>query len=177
MKDLITEARELCERATPGPWEWNKDRFHDGYSGITGKDNEEVLFPNCCNDGDDGAAWFEDFPGEADRDFFIRSRTLVPELCDALEKAQEQNKQLLYEVCKLACESLERDRTLARLEAEVAAAVGEGCDYCLSTWPERAADGFSDIWHGNKLSVGYGVYREIGYCPMCGKRLEDKPCG
>jgi hypothetical protein len=53
----------------------------------------------------------------------------------------------------------------------------KGCDYCLSTWPERAADGFSDIWHGNKLSVGYGVYREIGYCPMCGKRLEVKQDG
>jgi hypothetical protein len=49
----------------------------------------------------------------------------------------------------------------------------KGCDYCLSTWPDRAADGFSDIWHKNKLSVGYGVYREIKFCPMCGKRLEE----
>jgi hypothetical protein len=48
----------------------------------------------------------------------------------------------------------------------------KGCDYCLSTWPDRAADGFSDIWHKNKLSVGYGVYREIKFCPMCGRRLE-----
>ncbi len=49
---------------------------------------------------------------------------------------------------------------------------GKGCNYCLQTWPDRAAAGVSDIWHGNKLSVGYGVYREIKFCPMCGKRLE-----
>ena len=49
-------------------------------------------------------------------------KTEVGRLCDALEKAQEQNKQLLYEVCKLACESVEREKNLARLEAEVMAA-------------------------------------------------------
>ena len=51
----------------------------------------------------------------------------------------------------------------------------KGCNYCLQTWPDRAAAGVSDIWHGNKLSVGYGVYREIKFCPMCGKRLEVEP--
>lgn len=51
---------------TKGPWEWVEDKFHGGYSGITGRD-AEVLYPNCCNDGDDGAAWFEDSPSEADR--------------------------------------------------------------------------------------------------------------
>lgn len=48
-----------------------------------------------------------------------------------------------------------------------------GCDYCLATWPNHAG-GLSDIWHGNQLSVGYGIYREINYCPMCGKRLEER---
>ena len=43
------------------------------------------------------------------------------ELCDALEKAEEQNKQLMHELCKLAWESVERDKALARLEAEVMA--------------------------------------------------------
>ena len=42
-------------------------------------------------------------------------------LCDALEKAEAQNKQLMHEVCKLARESVERDKALARLEAEVMA--------------------------------------------------------
>lgn len=51
-----------------------------------------------------------------------------------------------------------------------------GCDYCLTTWPNHAG-GLSDIWHGNQLSVGYGIYREINYCPMCGKRLEVEQDG
>lgn len=49
----------------------------------------------------------------------------IPPLCDALEKSEEQNKQLMHEVCKLACESVEREKTLARLEAEVAARLEE----------------------------------------------------
>ncbi len=167
--DLITEARELCEKATPGPWGYdgmhNEVHCHEDYflivSELRESPHEELL---------------DEFGHTYNPNFALiaRSRTIIPELCDALEKAQEQNKQLMHEVCKLACGSVGREKTLAKLEAEVAAAVGEGCDYCLSTWPERAADGFSDIWHGNKLSVGYGVFREISYCPMCGKRLEDK---
>jgi hypothetical protein len=47
-----------------------------------------------------------------------------------------------------------------------------GCDYCLTTWPNYVG-WLSDIWHGNQLSVGYGVYREINYCPMCGAKLEE----
>lgn len=60
-----------------------------------------------------------------DANFIARSRTLIHELCDALEKAQEQNKQLLHGVCKLACESVERDKALARLEAEAMARLEE----------------------------------------------------
>lgn len=45
----------------------------------------------------------------------------------------------------------------------------EGCNYCLKTNPEYT--GCSDIWHDNKLSVGYGNYIEINFCPMCGRHL------
>lgn len=44
-----------------------------------------------------------------------------------------------------------------------------GCKYCTSSNGEG-----TDIFDGNQLSVGYGVYREIKYCPMCGRRLEQK---
>jgi hypothetical protein len=50
---------------------------------------------------------------------------MLDELCDALEKAEEQNKQLMHEVCRLACESVEREKTLARLEADVVARLEE----------------------------------------------------
>jgi hypothetical protein len=55
------------------------------------------------------------------RSLSLATRDLLNGLCDALEKAQEQNKQLMHEVCKLACESVERDCALAKLEAEVMA--------------------------------------------------------
>jgi hypothetical protein len=71
--------------------------------------------------------------------------------------------------CDLTREILDMAIAALREQAERS----KGCDYCLSTWPDRAADGFSDIWHKNKLSVGYGIYREIKFCPMCGKRLEE----
>jgi hypothetical protein len=53
------EVLEMCEKETPGPWEWKENAWNGGYSGIIGKDDVEVLFPSHRNDGDDGAAWFD----------------------------------------------------------------------------------------------------------------------
>jgi hypothetical protein len=105
--DLITEARELCadaqleaallELKTMSGW-LNKVVYHK--LGIRWSfDNNNLIH------------WIV---------VFMR---LLLELCDALEKAQEQNKQLMHEVCKLACESVEREKTLAKLEAEVEHAI------------------------------------------------------
>ena len=73
MTDLITEARELCEKATPGPWE------------VVGKDAWRIEgFPQVEMNTPDGKY----FPVHNDTDaaFIARSRTLIPALCDALEK-------------------------------------------------------------------------------------------
>ena len=107
--ELITEARELCadaqleaallELKTMSGW-LNKVVYHK--SGIRWSfDNNNLIH------------WIV---------VFMR---LLPELCDALEKAEGQNKQLVHEVCKLACESVKRDVALARLEAEVEARLEE----------------------------------------------------
>ncbi len=45
---------------TPGPWEWSEDKWRGGYSGLYGPNGEDVVVPQHCNDGDDGAAWFDD---------------------------------------------------------------------------------------------------------------------
>ena len=112
MTNLITEARELCEK-------WSLSDY--------------AVFE--CEDCIANMVIYK-----------------VVELCDALEKAEEQNKQLLHEVCKLACESLERDRALAKLEAEVEAAL-------------RWVDGGKAVWDTNVMR----------YCPNCGAKMEDKP--
>ena len=48
---------------TPAPWEWVDDTYWGGYAGIFafGSDDQTVLIPDHCNDGDDGAAWFEEY--------------------------------------------------------------------------------------------------------------------
>lgn len=93
MKDLITEARELH-----AGWMAHESIHHGGGQGAKSDD------------------------GEMSRKFMLWLVDDFPELCDALEKAQEQNKQLMHEVCKLTCESVEREKALAKLEAEVMAA-------------------------------------------------------
>lgn len=70
MTDLITEARELCEKATPGPWMGLRAAY------------EDCLLIKCDKD--------EYLMSQHDVAFIARSRTLIPELCDALEKAQAE---------------------------------------------------------------------------------------
>lgn len=73
MKDLITEARELCEKATQGPLEVEYE--------CDGNGPHEIL-------ADDLVIAEVDFAGNAE--LFARSRTIIPELCDALEKANSK---------------------------------------------------------------------------------------
>ena len=80
---------EVCEKATPEPWEWNVDNYHGGYSGITGKDNAEVLFPDHCNEDDDGAAWFEEFPSVEDGKLIVEARTEAPFAAQKALEARE----------------------------------------------------------------------------------------
>lgn len=44
----------------------------------------------------------------------------------------------------------------------------EPCEFC------EGKDGEGFIIHGNKLSLGYGIYREINLCPMCGRPLKGE---
>jgi hypothetical protein len=72
MKNLITEARELCEKATPGPWEAG------GYGAVCLKSGFKL----------------GNIEGTGNAAFIARSRTLIPELCDALEKANAEIERL-----------------------------------------------------------------------------------
>src|SRR5665647_2868840 len=70
---------------TKGPWKWISDTWNGGYSGIVGEDDAEVLYPDHCNEGDDGAAWFDSLPSDADR-WLI---TAAPEMYEALRAMVE----------------------------------------------------------------------------------------
>lgn len=69
-------------RITPGPWEWVESTFDDGFIGIVSGSGEEVLFPQCANDGDTGKAWFEEV-SEPDRTLIAAA----PELLEACKIA------------------------------------------------------------------------------------------
>lgn len=63
---LSTTEIEMNEKFTPAPWEWVKDRNTDGYYGLYSGDTP-VVYPQRCNDGDEGLAWFstdESYYGE-----------------------------------------------------------------------------------------------------------------
>jgi hypothetical protein len=80
MNDLITEARELCEKATPGKWHWEGELL------LTDAEQFLVLKPYYDDDTDNVSTCVMPY----DAAFIARSRTLIPELCDALEKANAQ---------------------------------------------------------------------------------------
>jgi hypothetical protein len=82
----IDEIRERLSKATPGPWMWNPYTFRGGYSGIVGAYNTDVLYPNRCNDGDTGDAWFEESPSEADRELIAHAITDIPALLQHIEE-------------------------------------------------------------------------------------------
>lgn len=122
---LIAEAREIDRMATPGPWRrHDTDSYAEIHNGDTwGKDLSPIALVGCADDAN----------------FIARSRTLLPALCDALEQAQatleqtwewdmykaalKEIERLRKELAALASESVKRDIALAKLEAEVMAAI------------------------------------------------------
>jgi hypothetical protein len=88
MKDLITEARELCERATPGLWQvkLHNEDYGQGYGEITNfVDMGGTLLKIGIADTAEKYTEYSTFST-----FIARSRTLISELCDALEKANSK---------------------------------------------------------------------------------------
>jgi hypothetical protein len=83
----LEEIEHRNAQRTQGKWTWIKDKFHGGYSGIATEDGSEILYPNCANDGDEGAAWFEDFPTPEDAQFIVRAPEDVTTLTKALRMA------------------------------------------------------------------------------------------
>ena len=84
MTNLITEARELCEKATLGPW--IRSKF--GLNILT--HDSEISTATQKYTGDSAYVADQMAILDANAAFIARSRTLIPELCDALEKAEER---------------------------------------------------------------------------------------
>ncbi|MGI9485438.1 MAG: hypothetical protein ACR2RF_06060 [Geminicoccaceae bacterium] len=75
---------------TPAPWSWHESSWWGGYSGLYGPNGEDIVVPQTCNDGDTGAAWFEEITDE-DRDLIAAA----PETAAELERVREINAELV----------------------------------------------------------------------------------
>lgn len=112
---LIAEARELCEKATPGPWEvkLHNEDYGQGYGETTffvGMYSELLKIGIA-----DSAEKWEKYSTLAA--FISRSRTLIPALCDALEQAQSTLEQT-WEWDMYKCAQREIKRLKKRMEGE-----------------------------------------------------------
>jgi hypothetical protein len=167
MNYLIKEARELASKATEGPWQESyfvdKPRYADW--SVTQKEYANkyeslaVRGPGVVGSSECNRVFaFQPDVLLGDKAFVIRSRTLIPELCDALERAEEQNKQLMHEVCRLACESVERDKAMAKLEAEVMAireamaSVHKSLDFADAQ--RQSSKNYTELAINNGLALG-----------------------
>lgn len=113
---------EICNAATPGPWEWQEDRWNGGYSGMSGAEDASVIYPSHCNDGDDGAAWFDDFPSEADRLFIAAAREGWPHAIKRAIDAEAEVKELDAELDHWKAHYGDLDNKTRQLIARLAAA-------------------------------------------------------
>ena len=113
---------------TLGPWEWSKDTWHGGYSGLYGPGGGDVVVPQCCNDGDDGAAWFDDdILTEAN----ARLIAAAPDLLVALESFAQTGNELLANTngdCSgnCLCDDNRRELAVEVQAAQVAIAKAKG---------------------------------------------------
>jgi hypothetical protein len=100
----IAEIKARAEAATPGPW------YVPLYGFTIDTDEKHLL---CMT----GVSVSEQV--DCDMRFIARAREDIPYLLDLLAERDAELKRLQKEVASLAIESIEREKTLARLEAEV----------------------------------------------------------
>jgi hypothetical protein len=78
---------EVVGTHTPGPWVWHESPMWGGKSGLFNGDGDPVCVPSTSNDGDTGAAWFDDMLSEADARLMVASPDLL-EACKAFVEAE-----------------------------------------------------------------------------------------
>ncbi len=82
------ELRELCEKATPGPWWDESGVIHACNPGVWTEQNHSCIHPVTITE----PYWENALPNErqANGEFIAASRTALPEALDALEAAQRE---------------------------------------------------------------------------------------
>jgi hypothetical protein len=123
--DFVAEARALAAAATPGPWRWTQ-------RGIDGGENfwTDVIVPGrveCMAYCYGGSSTFEMDNEQDDAEFIAAARSLVPALCDQVDRARNVAVQLEQQIAAVLA-----------IHVPVVTGAGLGdvllysCDVCLS---------------------------------------------
>lgn len=112
-KDLLKEAHELCEAATPGPWKAKE--YDSGYKWNEIEHKYNIIAPE--------GAWRDpiigDFEWESDAKFIAAARTLVPELVELCECQQRGLEAGQLEIDRLKARAEEAEAEIKRLTAKL----------------------------------------------------------
>lgn len=149
---LAAEMRAGLEGVTAGEWYWVEDRWRGGYSGLMSSDNNPVLFANSANDGDTGAAWFEDFPSDADRLHIQRCHPsnirLLLDTIDTLRRERDE---------ALADRSLFHDQMLKHYAARASASATIAAQAAEIARKDAALKAVEDWWLSEGINGASGA--------------------
>lgn len=115
----------MAIKYTPGPWEWQEDKWNGGYAGLHGPDGQSVLYPCHRNDGDTGDAWFDIDDADSLSPANARLIVAAPDLLEALRELLESSVYAEGEGLVSVGEEnhSEHDEVVARARAAIAKAV------------------------------------------------------
>lgn len=101
MEDFLEKIRVISRGAVSDKWEWHTDRFHGGYTGVYNDSDEPICVPNCANDGDYGAAWFEDYLTEDNKELIAaapRMARVILAIDEFLEGNHQPTREEIYKL-------------------------------------------------------------------------------
>lgn len=120
-KEEREESRAICEKATPGPWDYDEG----DHSIHSLEDNQPPVTCDYWTGYDCGSVVF----GVANAAFIAHARTALPKALDALEEAEAEYMGLLNELRE---EKADRDRWKAHAnELFDIALVARACGVCM----------------------------------------------
>ena len=143
--------RKRADAATPGPWEanWLDDCF---------------IEPRICVIPANGCYDYDKF--EANSEFIAHAREDIPYLLSQLAERDKELKRLQKEVASLAIESVKRDIGLAKLEAEVMAAMAAKQGEWIEKFPTD--DSMTCSVCGAIFNYYDNCTGRFNFCPSCG---------
>ena len=125
------ELRKLAEAATPGPW-WQEWVEGDEWYAVYGQPTGDLVCPEVCTAGD-----------ADDTNLLVAAVNALPDLLDALEKAEGHRDSLAATLIEVQREKLALERAIERVR-ELHVRTDEWCAYHEDTLLNGDRDHITD---------------------------------